>query len=216
MQSRSVHDAWAAENLHVIRTLMERSALYRRALAPVSLAVGGLGLAAGALGWTLRLESARAFVGHWMATALLALALGLVIVRRQALGAQEPFWSPPTRRVAQALLPPLFAGLVAGLVILLPAWHDPLHAWWLPGLWMGLFGCAAHAAGFFMPRGMKVLGWIFAILGAAATLFVNSRLHASGLPSLRLAHAVMGAGFGGLHLAYGLYLAATEKRLPSA
>src|SRR6266540_1083328 len=34
---------WAAENLRVIRTLMERSAVYRRALAPLMLLAGGTG-----------------------------------------------------------------------------------------------------------------------------------------------------------------------------
>ena len=37
---------WAAEHLQVIRTLMERSALYRRALAPVMLVSGVLGTGA--------------------------------------------------------------------------------------------------------------------------------------------------------------------------
>lgn len=211
-----MHDAWAAENLHVIRTLMERSALYRRTLAPVSLAAGILGLAAGGAGWLLELDSARGFAGFWMAVAFAGLAVSLLIVRRQALREHEPFWSPPTRRVAQAMLPALFAGLVAGTVIVLPDWREPLHAWWLPGIWMILFGTAAHAAGFFMPRGMKVFGWLFATLGALCIVYVNARSHAAGLPSLRLAHLVMGAAFGGLHLAYGLYLAATETRTSDA
>ena len=42
---------WAEENLHTIRTLMERSALYRRALAPVMLVCGIAGLAGGVAGW---------------------------------------------------------------------------------------------------------------------------------------------------------------------
>ena len=41
---------WASENLQVIRTLMERSAVYRRALAPVMGLVGATGIAAGVLG----------------------------------------------------------------------------------------------------------------------------------------------------------------------
>ncbi len=207
----AVSDAWASENLHVIRTLMERSALYRRALAPVSLATGALGLAGGATGWLLGLDTARGFAWFWMAMALAGLGISLLIMRRQALGAAETFWSPPARRIAQAMMPPLFAGFVAGLVIVLPAWRDPLHGWWLPGAWMMLFGIASHAAGFFMPRGMKTFGWLFALLGAALFLYVGSRGQNAGLPSLRLAHLVMGAAFGGLHLAYGLYLAATEK-----
>jgi hypothetical protein len=207
-----VQDTWASENLQVIRSLMERAAVYRRTLAPVSLAVGILGSAAGGIGWALDVDSARGFGLFWMAVGILGLGVALIIIRRQAIRAAEPFWSPPARRVAQAMFPALFAGVLAGLLIVLPDWRDPLHAWWLPGTWMLLFGCATHAAGFFMPRGMKLFAWLFALLGAVFLLFVNSRSHAAGMPSLRNAHLVMGAVFGGLHLTYGLYLAITEKR----
>jgi hypothetical protein len=209
-----VHDAWAAQNLQVIRSLMERAALYRRTLAPVCLSVGALGLIAGGLGWLLHIESARQFGLFWIVVGIVALAVALLIIRRQAIRAAEPFWSPPARRVAQAMLPPLFAGMLATALVVLPNWRDPLDAWWLPGAWMLLFGCATHAAGFFMPRGMKLFAWIFAIAGALMLLYVNTRMHAAGMPPLRAAHLVMGGAFGGLHLAYGLYLAATENRSP--
>ncbi len=52
---------WAAENLRVIRTLMERGAVYRRALAPLVGAVGLAGVAAALLAPFLPLPSARAF-----------------------------------------------------------------------------------------------------------------------------------------------------------
>ena len=46
----------AAEHLQVIRTLMERSAVYRRALAPVMIFAGALGMVAGFVGgWIERL-----------------------------------------------------------------------------------------------------------------------------------------------------------------
>jgi hypothetical protein len=42
----------ATRHLEAIRTLMERAALYRRALAPVTLLTGALGcLAGGSVGW---------------------------------------------------------------------------------------------------------------------------------------------------------------------
>ncbi len=41
---------WAAEQLQTIRTLMERSAVYRRALAPIMLFVGFVGVLAAAIG----------------------------------------------------------------------------------------------------------------------------------------------------------------------
>ncbi len=36
---------------------------------------------------------------------------------------------------------------------------------WLPLIWVVLYGCAFHAAGFFMPRGMRLFGWAFVIGG---------------------------------------------------
>ncbi len=214
-------DTVAAENLRVIRTLMERSALYRRALAPVSLTTGGLGLVAGAVGWFLGLGSVDGFVGFWMATAVLVSAVSLLIVRRQALGDRESFWSPPTRRVAEAILPPLVSGLVLGLLALPPGKSDrpgsPSDlAWWLPSIWMVLYGCAIHAAGFFVPRGMRRLGWIFVATGCVLPALIHLGPFSGKTPPMTGAHLVMAATFGGFHLAYGLYLALTETRNPDA
>ncbi len=79
---------------------------------------------------------------------------------------------------------------------------------WLPLIWVVLYGCAFHAAGFFMPRGMKIFGWAFIIGGCG--------LFAAGVPGwarpLDYAHGIMGFFFGGLHLAYGVYLYFTEQR----
>src|SRR4026207_940021 len=69
-QSLRMDNNWASENLQVIRTLMERSTLYRLALAPISLLTGVLGTGAAALGWFLKIESARGFVGYWMAVSV--------------------------------------------------------------------------------------------------------------------------------------------------
>src|SRR4029078_3007233 len=107
---------WAAEHLQVIRTLMERSGLYRRALAPIMIFNGVIGIAAGFLGWSLKISSVQVFLGFWAGTAMLGLAGSFFLVRRQALKDSEPFWSPPTRRIAQALLPPLFIGGVLDLI----------------------------------------------------------------------------------------------------
>jgi hypothetical protein len=74
-------------------------------------------------------------------------------------------------------------------------------------LWIMLYGCAIHAAGFFMPRGIKWLGWIF-ILGGTGIL---SLLWTAHRPPENCAHIIMGVFFGGLHLAYGGYIYFTEK-----
>ena len=204
---------WATEHLQVIRTLMERSAVYRRALAPVMLLIGILGSVAGVVGWSWPLESSRAFALYWGGISLAGLSAAYLLVRRQALKDAEPFWSPPTRRVTQALLPALFAGWICVVLMLFPRWQDPLLSWYLPPIWMILYGCSLHAAGFFMPRGMKLFGWMFIVIGCGI-LLVLSML--GGVPSMRYAHGLMAAGFGGLHLAYGIYLYLTEQGKPSA
>jgi hypothetical protein len=204
---------WATEHLQVIRTLMERSALYRRALAPIMSFNGVLGTGAALLGWRLKIDAPRLFILYWAAVAGLAMAGSFFLVRRQALKESEPFWSPPTRRVTQAMLPPLVAGLIIGAVVLAAVDSAPqdmghvLAMLWLPLAWVTLYGCAFHAAGFFMPRGMRLFGWAL-ILGGCA-------LFAVGIPDsagrLYYAHGIMGFFFGLLHLAYGVYLYFTEK-----
>ena len=207
---------WAAEHLQVIRTLMERSALYRRALAPIMIFNGVVGLAAAALGWALKVGSVHAFILFWAAVCVIAMTGSFVLVRRQAIKDSEPLWSPPTRRVTQAFLPPLAAGLMLGMVAWVKAGSVPgnisglagVVLVWLPLLWVVLYGCAFHAAGFFMPRGMKIFGWAFVVGGCG--LFAIGL--PDGAPPLDYAHGIMGLFFGGLHLAYGAYLYFTERR----
>jgi len=200
---------WAAEHLQVIRTLMERSALYRRALAPVMIFNGVLGVAGGAVGWACGISSGPAFVAYWEGVAISALAGSFLLVRRQALKDAEPFWSPPTRRVGQALLPPLLIGAAAGVLECLHPRPELVAV--LPAFWMLLYGCALNAAGFFMPRGIKLLGWIFIVCGCG-WMGVCATCTAERAWSPTAGHALMGGVFGGLHLAHGIYLYFTEPR----
>jgi hypothetical protein len=192
---------WASENLQVIRTLMERGAVYRRTLAPVMGAIGVTGLAAAGIAFLAGINSGNSFAFYWMAVAVLCLAEALLLVRRQALKDEEQFWSPPTRRVTQALGPAFFCGIVAGLAVLR---FNPADARWLPPVWMVLYGCALHSAGFFMQRGIKLFGWGFIVAGCGLAVTVA--------PSMSGANWAMGVLFGGAHAAYGLYLYFTEKR----
>ncbi|MFM1769259.1 MAG: hypothetical protein RJA22_1788 [Verrucomicrobiota bacterium] len=202
---------WAAENLQVIRTLMERSTLYRRALAPVMLVSGGVGVGASVLPRWVPVETNRGFALYWMVVSVAALTASLLLVRRQALQAAEPFWSPPTRRVSQAVLPAFLVALLAGVFNVVNA--NPWGAAHLAQLWIIVYGCALHAAGFFTPRGIRVFGWLLVLGGCALVFLTQSRPE---LRSTAAAHAIMGVFFGGCHLAYGLYLSVTEPRSPAA
>jgi hypothetical protein len=210
----------AAEHLQVIRTLMERSAVYRRALAPVMIFAGALGLVAAAFGWKLGIIQPKAFVSYWYGVAAVGVIGAFMMVRRQAWQQAEPFWSPPTRRVAQAMLPALSAGFLLGVMAVaatkgtLMAAHadgSRLIVLTLPLAWIVLYGCALHASGFFMTRGMRLFGWLVIAGGCAAFSYL---LMTTQPPSdqglLELSHGLMGFFFGTLHLAYGVYLYFTE------
>ena len=196
---------WAEENLQTIRTLMERSALYRRALAPIMLLAGVLGVVAAAIGILLHVNTFNGFLILWFATATLAIVGAFLIARQQALKDKEPFWSPPTRRVTHALLPPLLSGMFWGVF---PAFLQvPFEMTFLVALiWISFYGLALHAAGFFIARGVRWFGWIFVGLAMAIAIFLLI-----AKPENLNAHWLMGLFFGVLQLAYGAYLYLTEK-----
>ena len=191
---------------------MERSAVYRRALAPVMIFAGALGVVAAIAGIFFHLDSMRTFGALWLGTAVVAVAGAFLIARRQAIEGQGGvFWSPPTRRMAQALSPPLTCrNRFIALHSYLLGTTDEIFTEWLAFFWILFYGCAIHAAGFFMPpHGMKWFGWLF-ILFASLILF----LMAIVVPPINdfSAHWLMGFFFGVLHLAYGVYLYLTEKK----
>ncbi len=210
-----MHSDWAAENLQVIRTLMERSAVYRRALAPMTFLAGGLGIAAAVAGELLKIQAPRAFIGFWLGVAVVVMLGVAFLVRRQALQAREPFWSLPARRVARAVVPAGTVGLVitagalaSGGELLGGSAADPAAPIaLLSATWILLYGLGLNAAGFFMPRGIQLFGWLLLVGGGASFIGVCT----GGSRVLISAHWLMGFHFGLLHLAYGCYLSITEK-----
>jgi hypothetical protein len=200
---------WATEQLQTIRTLMERSAVYRRALAPIMLLAGTVGMLAAAIGLLLHLDSMRVFCAFWLGIAAIAVAGAFLIARQQAIKDKEAFWSPPTRRVAQTMWPLLLAGaLLGGIPIVVGGGDAPFDCNSLAAtIWILFYGCALHAAGFFMPRGIRLFGLLF--IACACGLFYAFCVN--WMPERINAHLLMGFFFGVLHLAYGAYLYLTEK-----
>ena len=213
-QSESVNANWAEKNLNTIRCLMEQASVYRRAMAPVAIVVGLIGLAAAGLAQTVDWAGPGRFAGYWLGVAFVAAMVALLLIRQQALNSKEDFWSPPTRHVAQAMIPLLTAGLGLGLLEILnqPDARDSIR---LTALWIILYGGALHAAGFFMRRGIRLLGWIYVIIGCLSLLLHELEL----IPFLNennvhwYANWLMGVGFGANNLAYGLYLKLTTEPL---
>ncbi len=198
----------AAENLQVIRTLMERSAVYRRALAPIMTYCGIVGLVGGLLAWKLNIQTTHQFVVFWNGVAAMSLIGSFMLVRRQAFKADESFWSPPTKRVSHAMMLPLFVGFFVGLIFAFGVKADDSETQGIITMvWAWLYGCALHSGGFSVSRGFRLFGWVYALVGCALLSYLVCSNNRALQPNL-----LMGAVFGGLHLAYGIYLYFTEKR----
>ena len=213
---------WAEENLQTIRTLMERSAIYRRALAPIMIYVGTAGIIGGIICWKSGIvDSGLGFVVFWLLISLVALLGTSFLVRRQALKDSEPFWSPPAKRIAQALFPAFTIGGVIGCIIgyedFIGATSFGLHTtlFILIPVWCLAYGCAICSAGFFMQRGIKIFGWLFILTGFYMILVPVCKFRFDGI-SFVSPHLLMGGIFGGLHFAYGIYLYFTERKNPVA
>lgn len=213
----------ALESLQTIRTLMERSALYRRALSPIMMFVGGFGIVASGVAIFTNIHSPRMFIAFWLCVAVIAIAGAFILVRRQALRSAEPFWSPPTRRVAQALLPALLVGFLFGILAFFfcglggavettPANDsDVVLSCGLAALWAICYGLALHSGGFFVSRGLRLFGWIYVVFGNIA-LFALYWLNTGNWESdWRVGHLLMGGLFGIGQFAYGLYLYLTGE-----
>jgi hypothetical protein len=186
----------AEENLSLIRTLMERASIYRRALAPIMITTGVIGTTSSVVGMLGRLDGQVSFLACWASTAMVTSLAGFLLARRAALREREAFWSPPMRRVALALLPAGVAGVIAALI-------EP-NTTRLAGWWLLIYGCGLHGAGFFMPSGVRRLSWFFIAAGGVALGWGTCS-----------PHVTMGLGFGGLHLIYGIYLYVTRARQTS-
>jgi hypothetical protein len=95
----------------------------------------------------------------------------------------------PAHKFALAYLPPLVAGIV-----LTPVFATMGLMARLPGCWLLLYGTAAATGGAFSVRVVPLMGLCFMALGPVAF-------------AAPWGHRLMAAGFGGLHIAFGLVIA---------
>lgn len=168
--------------------------------AASSLAVPGLaGIVMGAIGAAAALITyVPALRGYWLAVwliaACIAFAIGGALVARQASRRGGSLVSAPFRKFLMCLCPALLAGAVLTLVLSLANMQRLI-----PGTWLLLYGCAVIAASTAThSKNQPVIasmGALFVILGGAAFALPSSA-HA----------ALLGAGFGGLHLISGILI----------
>jgi hypothetical protein len=179
----------ATENLRFIRDTMARAAAFTAVPGIGGVVMGVLALAATILAGPPR--DSRVWLAIWLATAAVAAAAGLIAILRKARRYNLPISGPVVRRFALALVP----GLVVGGVLTAVFVQHHLAAR-LPVCWLLCYGAAISSAGAFSVRPVPFMGAAFIALGAMAFLSPPE-----------WGHFFMAAGFGALHIGFGVVIA---------
>jgi hypothetical protein len=181
--------ARAMDNLRFIRETMAAAATFTAVSGWGTVIIGLTALVAAGLASST--DSITRWVFIWTCEAVLSVAISVYAMALKARAAGLPLWSEPARKIVFSFVPPLAVGALLTLV----CYEHSLIAL-LPGIWMLLYGVGVVAAGTFSVRIVPVMGLAFMVVGTVA-LFAP--------PSWTT--ACMAAGFGGLHLFFGVLIA---------
>lgn len=163
---------------------------------------GSAGIAMGAVGiLAALLVSLKALAAHWLEiwliAGLVAIAFGTILMAHQVISRGTTLYRGPLRRFLMCLCPPLLVGALL-------TWQLWQHAetGLIPGVWLLMYGCAVMAASTLTRRALAVMGALLAVLGIIA-------LQAP----VGYQNAVLGVGFGGLHLLFGMMIGGRTREI---
>jgi hypothetical protein len=179
----------AAENLHYIRSAIERAGSFTAVPGWGGVAMGIVAIAAG---WIAgRADTSGAWLRAWLVAAPIAFAVGCAAIAIKARRIDTPLVRGPALQFLLTLTPPLAAGAVLTASLAGSGRYDLL-----PGVWLLLYGTAVTTGGAASVRVVPILGLCFMALGVIALATPSSW----GNPLLMI-------GFGGLQIAFGLVIA---------
>ena len=181
--------ARAMDNLRFIRQTMEAAGTFTAVSGWGTVVIGASAIFAAMLAATTHSTARCLFI--WVCEAALSVAISVYTMVLKARAAKLPLWSEPARKILFSFAPPMAGGALLTLVLVA---HGLVAL--LPGVWMLLYGIGVVAAGTFSVRIVPVMGMAFMAVGAVA-LFA---------PAV-WATPAMAAGFGGLHLFFGILIA---------
>ena len=179
----------AMDNLRFIRETMERAGAFTAVPGWGGCAMGVSALMATWI--AARQSSVDAWLAVWLIEGVFAIALGAVAMKRKAASVQLPLMTAPARKFALSFAPPLIVGALLTLVL----YRAGLNAC-IPGMWLLLYGTGVVTGGAFSVPIVPVMGLCFMMIGAVA-LFCP----------LAWSSVFLGAGFGGLHVVFGIIIA---------
>ena len=179
----------ALENLKYIRETMERAGSFTAVPGWGGVLMGVSALLTALL--SRHLPSRDLWFASWIGEAGLALAIGSWALMQKAKASQSALLNGPGRKFALSLCP----GMIAGVVLTVVLYRQRLFEL-MPGSWLLLYGVSIVTGGAFSVKVVPIMGLSFMALGTIA-LFVP----------FDWANGCMAAGFGAIHIAFGLVIA---------
>jgi hypothetical protein len=180
--------ARAMDNLSFIRTTMERATAFTAVPGWGGVAMGLTALAATAVAHG---SSNAEWLTVWLSASVLALTIGGWTLALKARRGGTSVFSYSGRRFVLSYVPPLAVGVLLTFVLVRAGLYSAL-----PGTWLLLYGTGVVTGGAFSVRVVPIMGLCFMALGATALLAPPS-----------WGEELMTAGFGGLHILFGLIIA---------
>ena len=186
--SPEIHER-AMDNLRFIRETMEQAGTFTAISGWGQCGIGLTAIIAALI--AAEQPSLVRWVAIWVAEAVVASGISVASMVLKARATREPLHPKSVRKLVLSFSPSMLVGALL-TVVLVRLQLDFL----LPGVWMLLYGTGVVAAGTYSERIVPFMGMAFMTLGAVA-LFTPASWN-TGL---------MIAGFGGLHILFGLLIA---------
>ena len=187
-EPRTLHDR-ALENVRYIRETMERATSFTAVSGSGTVLVGVTALGAAFVASHQR--GLRGWLLTWLVEAFLAVAAGGLAMARKARLQRTPLLSRPGRQFVLSLIPPMLCGALLTPVLIRAGVSEAL-----PGTWLLLYGAGIVTGGAFSVPVFPAMGLCFMAAGAGA--FLSPATWQNGF---------MAAGFGGIHIIFGILIA---------
>src|SRR6185437_7126410 len=181
--------ARAMDNLRYIRGIMERAGTFTAVSGWGQVVIGVTAIAAALI--AARQTLPWAWVATWLGECGIAAGITVASMAIKSHAANMPLISGPIRKLVLSFSPPVIVGAVLTAVLVRQGQYGLL-----PGIWMLLYGAAVVTAGTFSVPSVPFMGAGFMLLGATAFVVPAG-----------WSTALLIAGFGGLHVVFGFWIA---------
>ncbi len=179
----------AMDNLAFIRNTMEAAAAFTAVSGWGMVAIGVLSIIVAFI--ASQQQTATGALAIWLGLAVFSPLFMIWAMVRKARAANMPLLSGPGRKFVLSFSPPMVVGALLTLVLFRVGLVETI-----PGVWLLLYGTAVVAGGAFSVKIVPVMGLCFMAAGVVA-LFAP----------VVWAPWILGAAFGGLHIAFGIPIA---------